>query len=188
MTYAIGDTVPPFILPRVEGGLLSVDPRSRAATVVVFTANHCPYALAWHGRINEVARDYASRGVSVIQINANDEQIQPADSIQASADRVAAGQFSGPYLHDGTQDLARAFGAEKTPDVFIIDGSGQLAYHGAPDADHAQDKEQARYIRNALEDVLAGHPVQIPETAAIGCGIKWSTAAAESSTIGTAHA
>jgi peroxiredoxin len=176
MGYQIGDTVAPFTLPRVDGGELTVDPATAAATVVVFTANHCPYALAWHDRIQQVARDYADRGVQVIQINPNNEVTHPADSTAASAERVAAGHFAGPYLRDEPQELTRTFGAEKTPDVFIIDRSGTLVYRGAPDADYEDESQQARYIRDALDAVLAGQPVAVPSTPPRGCSIKWRTA------------
>jgi len=186
MTYTPGDIVFPFTLPRVDGGELTVDPRINAATVVVFTANHCPYALAWHDRLDAVARDYADRGVPVIQISANDQARQPLDSREASAERVAKGHFSGPYLHDESQELARAFGAEKTPDVYVIDGTGRLAYHGAPDDDHESEDARAHYVRNALDQILAGQPVLVPLTEAVGCSIKWREDAPL--TIGTAQA
>jgi peroxiredoxin len=175
MTYAIGDTVTSFTLPRAEGGDLTLDPGAGPATVVVFTANHCPYALAWHDRLDAVARDYADRGVTVLQINANDEARYPADSTEASAKRVEAGAFSGPYLRDLTQEVARSFGAAKTPDVYVLDSTGTVVYHGAPDADHADDSQNAAFVREALDDVLAGRPVARPETQPVGCSVKWAS-------------
>ena len=109
MTFTVGDTVPAFTLPRAGGGDLTLDPGAGAATVVVFTANHCPYALAWHERLEAVGRDYADRGVTLIQVNANDEKRYPADSTAASAERVARGEFAGPYLRDLSQDVARTW-------------------------------------------------------------------------------
>lgn len=173
MTYSIGGTVTAFTLPRADGGDLTVDPAANTATVVVFTGNHCPYALAWHSRLDAVARDYSRRGVSVVQINANDEQRYPADSTAASATRVANGEFSGPYLRDLTQEVARAFGAQKTPDVYVLDGAGTVVYHGAPDADHENEGERAGHVRSALDDVLAGRLVARPQTPPVGCSIKW---------------
>ena len=175
MGYQIGDKVAAFTLPRVEGGELTVDPSTAAATVVVFTANHCPYALAWHDRIQQVARDYAGESVQLVQVNANNEVTHPADSTAASAKRVADGHFAGPYLRDQPQELTRAWGAEKTPDVFIVDGAGVLVYRGAPDSDQDDESQRASYLREALDDVLAGQPVGRPETAPRGCGIKWRT-------------
>ena len=175
MAYQIGDTVAPFTLPRVEGGELTLEPGAAPATVVVFTANHCPYALAWHGRIQQVARDYADSGVVVIQVNPNNQLTHPGDSTEASARRVAAGDFAGPYLRDEPQDVTRAWGAEKTPDVFVVDRAGVLVYRGAPDADHDDESQRASYLRQALDDVLAGRPVALAETPPRGCGVKWVT-------------
>ncbi len=173
MGYRVGDTVAPFTLPRVEGGELTVDPATAPATVVVFTANHCPYALAWHERIQEVGRDYADRAVQLVQINPNNQVTHPADSTEASAKRVEAGEFASPYLRDEPQDLTRSWGAERTPDVFVVDGSGTLVYRGAPDADYEDESQAARYLREAIDDVLATRPVARPETPSRGCTIKW---------------
>jgi peroxiredoxin len=180
MAYQIGDVVAPFTLPRADGGELTVDPRAGTATVVVFTANHCPYALAWHARIDAVTGDYADRGVNVVQINANDESRYPADSTQASGERVARGEFSGPYLRDLTQEVAHAFGATRTPDVYVLDPTGSVAYHGAPDASYEDESENARYLRAALDDVLAGRAVGLAETPPVGCTIKWFVDAPDS--------
>jgi hypothetical protein len=175
MGYEVGDTVAAFTLPRAEGAELAVDPAVAPATVVVFTANHCPYALAWHGRIQQVARDYADRDVQVIQINANNALTHPADSTAASAARVAAGEFAGPYLRDEPQELTRRWGAQRTPDVFLVDAAGTLVYRGAPDADYDDEAQGAGYLRAALDDVLAGRPVAIARTEPVGCTIKWRT-------------
>jgi hypothetical protein len=173
--YQLGDTVAAFQLPRVEGGDLTVDPATAPATVVVFTANHCPYALAWHERIQQVTRDYADQDVRVVQINANNEVTHPADSTEASAKRVAAGDFAGPYLRDEPQQLTRVFGAEKTPDIFVLDRAGTLVYRGAPDANYDDESANASYLREALDDLLAGRPVARPATEPKGCSIKWRT-------------
>jgi AhpC/TSA family len=96
---AIGDRAPTFALPDTEGA--THEPGGAPATVVVFTCNHCPYALAWHERIVELARDYADRGVRVLAINQNDAERYPRDSLQAMRARVQRGEFGGvPYLYD----------------------------------------------------------------------------------------
>lgn len=173
MGYQVGDSVATFTLPRVDGGEVTVDPSTATATVVVFTANHCPYALAWHDRIQQVAREYAGRGVQVIQINPNNQVTHPGDSTAASAERVAAGHFAGPYLRDEPQVLTRAWGAQRTPDIFVVNATGTLVYRGAPDADYEDESQGASYLRAALDDVLAGRPVARPETSPRGCTIKW---------------
>ena len=164
-----------FRLPSAEGAQLSLaDIRDgHAATVVVFTCNHCPYALAWHDRLQRVARDYAARGVGFVQINANDARKYPADSFAAMAERVRRGEFASPYLHDESQDVARNWGAKVTPHVFVLDGPGDVAYQGAPDGDYSDESQDARWLRQALDDVLAGRPVAEPQTKPQGCSIKW---------------
>jgi peroxiredoxin len=162
-----------FTLPDTDGNPTSLQDDGATATVVVFTCNHCPYALAWHERINAVARDYGDRGVRVLQVNPNDAERHPRDSLAAMQARVAAGEFATPYLRDETQAVARAWGAKTTPDVFVLDPTGALVYRGAPDADHGDPSLNAGWLRAALEDVLAGREVANPETKPVGCSIKW---------------
>jgi peroxiredoxin len=173
MTPRPGDAVPGFTLPDTDGAPVALDAGGGPATVVVFTCNHCPYALAWHDRIEAVARDYAGRGVRTLQICSNDAGRYPRDSPAAMRARVQAGEFFGPYLHDATQAVARAWGARVTPDVFVVDGGGRLAYRGAPDADHRDESLRAAWLRAALDAVLAGTPVAEPVTEPVGCSIKW---------------
>ena len=90
------------------------------------------------------ARDYAGRGVRTLQICSNDAERYPRDAPDAMRARVQAGEFSGPYLHDATQEVARAWGARVTPDVFVVDSAGRLAYRGAPDADHRDESLRGR--------------------------------------------
>ncbi len=162
-----------FTLPDTDGRDTALDAAGAAATVVVFTCNHCPYALAWHERINDVARDYADRGVRVLQVNSNDAARYPRDSLDAMRERVAAGEFATPYLHDESQAVARAWGAKVTPDVFVLDGEGRVVYRGAPDADYGRPGLAAGWLRAALDDVLAGREVANAETKPVGCTIKW---------------
>jgi len=173
MPFAIGALAPSFILPDTYGNQTPLRDAGDAVTVVVFTCNHCPYALAWHDRLQAVARDYGPRGVRVLQINSNDAARYPRDSPEAMSDRVAAGEFSSPYLHDATQEVAHAWGAAVTPDVYVLDRDGRLAYHGAPDADHHDSSLGAQWLRDALDAVLDARPVALAETEPVGCSIKW---------------
>jgi peroxiredoxin len=151
-------------------------PGEAPATAIVWTCNHCPYALAWHDRIQAVIRDYADRGVRVLQVNSNDAERYPRDSIDAMRERVDAGEFAGPYLHDPEQDVARAYGAQKTPDVFVLDSNLRVAYRGAPDADHDDPEQDAAWLRGALDAVLAGTDPDPAATEPVGCTIKWRDA------------
>ena len=169
----VGDPAPLFELPDVAGGTVALDPAAHAATVVVFTANGCPYARAWHDRIQAVARDWADRDVAVVQVVSNDETDHPEDSVDGMRARVAAGEVAGPFLRDAEQSAARAWGATATPEVFVVDRDGVLRYHGAPDGDHDDPAQDAAWLRAALADVLAGREVARPVTSPAGCSVKW---------------
>ncbi len=171
MTLAIGESAPAFELPVTAGEQWSA--RAGSATVVVFTCNHCPYALAWHDRIADAARDYADRGVVFLAVNSNDSERYPRDALPAMQQRVAAEDWPMPYLHDASQEVARSYGAKTTPDVFVLDGEGRLRYRGAPDADYDDPDQRASWLRDALDALLAGAAPSRPETKPVGCSIKW---------------
>jgi peroxiredoxin len=173
MTPQIGDRAPEFELPDTDGTSWAVPDGGAPATVVVFTCNHCPYALAWHDRIADVARDYADRGVRVVAINSNDAERYPRDSLAAMQERVASETWPMPYLHDESQEVARAFGAQVTPDVFVLDGGSTVRYRGAPDGDYDDPSLRAEWLRGAIDAVLAGQEPQPRETKPVGCSIKW---------------
>ncbi len=169
----IDTKAPDFELPATDGSVHSLSDADAPATVVYWTCNHCPYALAWEGRLHTVSRDYAERGVRVLAINSNDSERYPADSPAAMAERVAAEDWPHPYLHDATQRVARDWGAEKTPHVFVLDGDSTVRYEGAPDADYDDESEGAAWVREALDAVLSGEDIGRPRTDAVGCTIKW---------------
>ena len=171
---AIGDPAPTFELPDTAGS--THQPGGAPATVVVFTCNHCPYALAWHERIIDVSRDYADRGVRVLAVNPNDSERYPRDSLQAMRSRVEQGEFEGtPYLRDESQEVARAYDAKTTPDVFVLDAGGLLRYRGAPDSDSDDPSQNAAFLRGALDAVLERRTPDPAETPPVGCSIKWKT-------------
>ena len=170
---AVGEQAPRFELPDTDGRAVALAPEGAAATVVVFTANGCPFARAWHDRIQQVARDYADRDVQVLQVVSNDETDHPEDSLAGMRHRANAGQLAGPFLRDADQAAARAYGATATPEVFVIERAGVVRYHGAPDGDHDDAVQNARWLRDALDDVLAGRAVRRPTTAPAGCSMKW---------------
>lgn len=175
MTIAIGDSAPNFELPATDGARHPLAGEDGAkATLVYWTCNHCPYALAWQERMLEVARDYAPRGVRTLAINSNDPERYPADSFEAMAERVEAeGGWPHPYLHDESQEVARAWGAEKTPHLFVLDSDLKLRYRGAPDSDYEDASQGGDWVREALEAVLGGREPERSETPAVGCTVKW---------------
>ena len=164
----IGDRAPAFSLPDTNGD----EHGPEGVTVVVFTCNHCPYALGWHDRLLQVARDYDQ--VTFLAVNPNDAERYPTDSYEAMKQRVSAdGGWPHPYLRDETQQVARAYGAKTTPDLFLLDGEGRLRYRGAPDSDHRDPGQNAAWLRDALDAVLSGEGPARPETEPVGCSIKW---------------
>jgi peroxiredoxin len=174
MSFELGDPVPTFTLNDTAGTAHAV-PADDAppATVLVVTCNHCPYVVAWNPRLRAVAEDYAPRGVRVLAINANDAKRFPADSPDAMKRFVADQNWPIPYLHDATQDVARALDAQVTPHVFVLDGEQRLRYRGAPDADHQDPSQNARYLRDALDAVLDGGEPADADTRPRGCSVKW---------------
>jgi peroxiredoxin len=173
-TFGIGDPVPAFTLTDTEGERHEL-PADQAppATVLIQSCNHCPYVVAWNPRLRAVAEDYAPRGVRFLAVHSNDPVRYPADSPERMAEFVRRQNWPIPYAFDESQDVARALGAERTPEVFVLDGEQRLAYHGAPDADHTDPSQNAAWLRAALDAVLAGQPVERPETPARGCSVKW---------------
>lgn len=169
MTLSIGASAPAHELPDTEGNRHALH-EDGATTVVVFTCNHCPYALAWHDRLAGVADDY---DVRFLAVNPNDAERYPSDSYDAMQKRVAEEGWSFPYLRDEDQEAARSFGAKTTPDVFVLDGEGRLRYRGAPDADHRDPSLEAAWLREALDALLAGEEIARPETDPVGCSVKW---------------
>ena len=164
----IGERAPEFELTDVDGDVQSL----QTPAVVIFTCNHCPYALAWHDRLMDVARDYPD--VHFYAINPNDAERYPRDSFEAMKERVRRDEgWPMPYLHDESQEVARAYGAKTTPDVFLVDPPGALRYRGAPDPDHQDPSLNASWLREALDSVLDGEEVARPETDPVGCSVKW---------------
>lgn len=171
----IGDRAVPFRLPGVDGQEHAAeDYADRAVLVVIFSCNHCPYVRAWEDRMVAIQRDYGGRGAQFLVISANDAQKYPEDGFDRMKERAREKGFNFPYLYDETQDVARAYGAERTPEVFVFDRDRVLRYHGAID-DNYEDpaKVRAHYLRTALDALLAGQQLPAQETAPVGCTVKW---------------
>ena len=177
---SLGDAAPMAAvkMKAVDGRELSIaDAAGAKGTLVMFSCNHCPYVKAWEDRIAAIGNGAPAQGVGVIVINANDPEAYPDDDYAAMQKRAQEKGFKFPYVVDATSDVARAFGATRTPEVYLFDAAGKLVYKGAID-DNAQDaaKVQHRYLADALEAVSAGREVAVRETKAIGCSIKFRSA------------
>ena len=165
----------PFELPGVDDrGHALEDHADKEAVAVIFTCNHCPYARAWEDRLIGIQADYAARGVQLVAINANDAKKYPADSFPRMKERSEQKGFNFPYLFDESQDVARAYGAELTPEVFLFDKDGALRYHGTVDDNYDDPAAvETHYFRDALEALIEGREPLTPETTPVGCTIKW---------------
>lgn len=172
----LGDSIVPFRLRNVDESWVDSQDWLKGArgSVVIFSCNHCPYVQAWEGRMIQLGKDYQPRGVRFVLINANDAIKYPEDSFSEMGKRANAKGFPFPYVHDEDQSVARAFGASRTPEVFLFDGGGMLQYHGRID-DQYEDPIAVRSpdLRDALEALLSGRTPDRPETPLIGCTIKW---------------
>ena len=174
MSLTLGSEAPEFTLKGVDGALHSLAGYDGAAVLVlVQSCNHCPYVLAWEGRMSAVQRDYADRGVVLVAINSNDAERYPADSFAAMVGHANAQGFLFDYLYDPEQALAHALGSERTPEVFVFDRDRRLVYHGAIDDNRDETAVDQAYLRDALDAVLRGEAPAPADTPPVGCSVKW---------------
>jgi peroxiredoxin len=167
-------TAPSFDLPGVDGRSHSLDDYAAAPVLVlVQSCNHCPYVLAWEGRINELQQEFRDRGVRIVAISSNDAEAYPTDSFEAMVDHAREAGYTFDYLYDETQDVARALGSERTPEAFVYDADRRLVYHGAVDDDRDGESITAHYLRDAIEAALAGEAPPVADTPPVGCTVKW---------------
>jgi thiol-disulfide isomerase/thioredoxin len=143
--------------------------------VVAFICNHCPYVRHIESQLARVLADYRQRGVAAVGISANDADSYPDDDLQHLAEQATRAEFGFPYLYDETQDVARAYGAACTPDLFVFDADRRLAYRGEFDGSRPNSgvPVTGASLRAAIDRVLAGQPVPQPHRPSIGCSIKW---------------
>ena len=174
MSIALGTETPSFELPGVDGADHSLDDyRDAKLLALVQYCNHCPYVLAWEGRLMALAGDYADRGVRVVAVNSNDAARYPEDSFERMKERAEELDFPFDYLFDASQSLAQALGAERTPEVFLFDEKRRLRYHGAIDDSRDETAVSRSYLREAIDALLAGKEPPVAETEAAGCTVKW---------------
>ena len=166
----------------VDGKSLSIgEAKGAKGTLVVFTCNSCPWAKAWESRIAELGNTYAKQGIGVIAINANDPSVKPDDDMPAMQERAKSLGLEFPYVMDASSDVARAFGATRTPEAFVFNAKGKLVYHGAVDDNaHQPDQVTARWLNDALAATAGGKAVAVKETKSLGCGIKFRARATSS--------
>ena len=171
--YEIGDVAADFTLKNIDGSMVSMkDYKKAKGFIVVFTCNHCPYAKAYEERIIALQNKYGSE-YQVIAINPNDAKSYPDDNFESMQVRAKEKGFNFPYLLDESQEIAKAYGATKTPHVFLLDKNKVVKYIGAID-DNARDLKsvEEKFLENAIKALDAGKKIDPETTKAIGCSIK----------------
>jgi len=172
----LGATIPAADIPmeNVDGHRLTLATgRGEKGTLVIFSCNHCPFVQAWQTRMVALGNEYTGKEIGVVFVNANDPAAYPTDDMATMKQVVAREGYRFPFVVDATSDVARAFGATRTPEAFLFDGADRLIYHGAIDDNaYEPDRVEKRYLRDALDALLAGRPVNPAEVPFIGCSIK----------------
>jgi peroxiredoxin len=167
-TVSLGAVVSDFTLPDADGKehtLASL--KGAKGTVLIFIATRCPVSNGYNTRMAKLAEDYKSKGVNVVGINSN--SIEPVDEVKKHA---AEKGLTFAILKDAGNRIADRFDAQVTPEAYVIDAAGKLVYHGRIDNSRAGDSITSNELRDALDAVLAGKPVEKPEAKAFGCSIK----------------
>jgi peroxiredoxin len=172
-TLPVGATGPEF------EGLLGTDGQRHGFStladpegiVLIFSSNRCPTAKAYGGRMNALQRQFGPRGVQLVAINSNDPHLYPDESYARMVDRATEHAYAFPYLADSGQHVAKAYGATCTFHVFVLDRMRRIRYEGRFDDSRIEERVTSHDLANALEDVLAGREVQVPNTRPFGCSL-----------------
>lgn len=181
-SYKIGDIATDFNLKNVDNKMISMANYKEAkGFFVIFHCNQCPYSKAYENRIIALNAKYASKGLPVITINPNDPAINPEDSFEKMKIRAKQEKYTFPYLVDDTQEIAKAYGAKATPHVYLLKKTDEglvVSYTGAIDNDTENVNDaKIKYAENAADALLAGKEIELTQTKAIGCSIKWKKTA-----------
>jgi peroxiredoxin len=174
-TLPLGASAPHFTLPATDGNSYSLEDFSDSKVlVIVFTCNHCPYVTGSDEVTRATAERFAPQGVRFVAINSNSANTYPEDDFAHMASRMAEHRFPWLYLHDASQDVARAYGALRTPHFFVFDANRELIYTGrGVDTPRNALKATENDLARALSEHLVQKPISVPTTNPIGCNVKW---------------
>lgn len=174
-SFPIGSNLPTFELLNVDGRRLGSEYlRGAKAALVVFLCNHCPYVKGSQAMLISIVKKYEPEGLKTVVINSNDAQQYPDDSFDKMKESSRELGAPYPYLHDETQAVARSFDAACTPEFYLFDAKGKLAYHGTiNDSPRDPSKVTQDYLSRAIEAVLAGQVPNPQFVHPLGCSIKW---------------
>ena len=172
----LGTAAPDFSLPDTDGRTVSLkDLAGGKALLVMFICNHCPYVKHVRAQLAQVGRDYSARGVEIVAVSSNDPAAYPDDSPEHMKEEKAAAGYTFPYLFDASQEVAKAYRAACTPDLYVFDATQRLVYRGQLDDSRPKNAVPVtgKDLRAALDAVLAGKPVPAEQRPSLGCNIKW---------------
>ena len=174
-TLQLGEQAPEFALPATDGKTYRLNDFAEARVLVIFfTCNHCPFVTGSDEVTRQTAEKFAPQGVQFVAINSNSANTYAEDSFDHMVERRAAHRFPWVYLHDQSQQVARAYGALRTPHFYVFDAERKLVYTGRG-VDNPRDTSQMTVndLENALRQHLAGEAITTPITNPIGCNVKW---------------
>ena len=174
----LGSSAPDFRLPDPDGKWVSLgDFKEAPGLLVMFICNHCPFVKHIRQGLAEFGRDYQTRGLAVVAINSNDVDNYPEDSPSKMAEESQRVGYTFPYLYDERQEVAQAYQAACTPDFYLFDGEGRLAYRGQFDDSRPTNGKPVTGadLREAADSILEGRPVPQDQTPSLGCNIKWKS-------------
>ncbi len=174
-TLAIGGKAPGFSLPATDGKTYSLDDfRDSPYLVVFFTCNHCPFVIGSDGVTRATAEKFMPQGVAFVGINSNSKKTHATDSFEHMVERMKEHEFPWVYCHDESQEVARAYGALRTPHFYVFDQERMLAYTGrGVDTPRDTSTMTVNDLENVLTELVAGKPITTPATNPIGCNVKW---------------
>ena len=176
MAYTLqpGDKAPDFTLPSTDGKTYSLSDLTEKYLVVFFTCNHCPYVIGSDEVTRKTADEFASRGVKFIGINSNNARTYPSDSFDNMVRRMQQYSFPWHYLYDESQEVAKAYGALRTPHFYVFNEARELVYTGrAVDSPRDASGISVNDLERTLSELDEGREVSVPITNPIGCTIKW---------------
>ncbi|MBL7112318.1 MAG: thioredoxin family protein [Bacteroidales bacterium] len=175
-TLRTGDKAPDFQLPATDGKTYKLSDLDDKYMVVFFTCNHCPYVIGSDEVTRKTAEKFAGNGVRFIGINSNNEITHPSDSFPNMVKRMEQYSFPWLYLYDESQDVARAYGATRTPHFYVINKNRELVYEGrGVDTPKEAHIASVNDLDRTLTELTSGRAISVPETEPIGCTIKWKT-------------
>ncbi|HAN19130.1 MAG: redoxin [Bacteroidetes bacterium GWC2_33_15] len=173
-TLQIGEEAPHFKLPATNGNTYQLTDFNEHTLVVFFTCNHCPYVIGSDEVTRKMAEKYIPKGIRFVAINANSKNTYIEDNFPNMVKRMEENKFPWLYLYDESQEIAKAYGALRTPHFYVLNKERKLIYTGrAIDSPRDTSKMTVNDLERALEEHLSGNKISIPVTNPIGCNVKW---------------